>query len=224
MKNKNTYLPVNQIKVSPPVRKAFDEDRMQELVVSMRQNGVIHPLAVKQSGEEIHLVAGERRLRAAKELGMEEVPVYFVQGDETQLSLVENLHHEPLHAVELGEAVLQLRKKGRYTQEQLSELLCKPLSDISNMLLLVKLPEEVRKECNGDHEWNQERLTLIARQPRKDMYPMFEELKKYDSFFMKLQRVRESVRTLNEEEKQQSHIREELRKLRNEINSILEEE
>lgn len=129
-------------------RKFFDEDAIDELAQSIKAYGIIQPLSVRRmSNERYELVAGERRLRAAKKLGLKEVPAIIVDitdKESAAIALLENLQREDLNYMEEAEAYFNLIKEHGYTQEQLAEVIGKKQSTIANKLRLLKLSHEVR--------------------------------------------------------------------------------
>lgn len=129
-------------------RKFFDENAIEELAQSIRTHGIIQPLTVRVMGEnKYELVAGERRLRAARLIGMAEVPVIVVDitdSDSAAIALLENLQREDLNFLEESEAYYNLIKEHNYTQEQLADIIGKKQSTIANKIRLLKLDVEVR--------------------------------------------------------------------------------
>jgi ParB family transcriptional regulator, chromosome partitioning protein len=130
-------------------RKFFDEEAIDELAQSIKVYGIIQPLSVRQMGERSYeLVAGERRLRAAKRLGLNEVPVILIDitdKDSAAIALLENLQREDLNFIEEAEAYYNLIQDHSYTQEQLAEAIGKKQSTIANKLRLLKLSAKIRK-------------------------------------------------------------------------------
>ena len=130
-------------------RKHFDEETIDELAQSIKIYGIIQPISVRKMGEgKYELVAGERRLRAAKKLGLHEVPAIIVDindKDSAAIALLENLQRENLNYIEEAEAYFNLIKDHSYTQEQLAEFIGKKQSTIANKIRLLKLDEEIRK-------------------------------------------------------------------------------
>lgn len=130
-------------------RKYFNDDTIEELAQSIKAYGIIQPLSVRKMGENHYeLVAGERRLRAAKKIGLIQVPAIIVDindKDSAAIALLENLQRENLNFMEEAEAYYNLIKEHSYTQEQLSEIIGKKQSTIANKLRLLKLPQAIRE-------------------------------------------------------------------------------
>ena len=130
-------------------RKSFDETRLAELARSVAEHGILQPLIVRPVAGGYELVAGERRLRAAKIAGLEKVPVTirpFSQRELLEVALIENLQREDLNPLEEAEAYQRLVEEFDYTQEQLAERVGKSRSAVANTLRLLSLHPEVRQE------------------------------------------------------------------------------
>ncbi len=142
-------LPVDSIRPNPyQPRKQFDEAALAELSASIAQSGLIQPLVVRRSCGEYELIAGERRLRACKQLGMLEVPcVVRSAAEETSavLALTENLQRQDLHFLEEAECYRALLRTYSLTQEQLAARLGKSQSFLANKLRLLQLSPHVRR-------------------------------------------------------------------------------
>ncbi len=130
-------------------RKSFDDAAMEELAESIRQHGVLQPIIARPAiGGSYIIVAGERRWRAARLAGLDEVPVIVREMDEqqaAQLALIENLQREDLNPMEEAAAIKQLMELYGFSQEQVAEKLGKSRPDIANKLRLLGLPEDIRE-------------------------------------------------------------------------------
>ena len=131
-------------------RRQFDADALEGLAESIRQNGVLQPLIVRRmTNGSFELIAGERRLRAARLVGIRRLPCIVADAsDETSavLALVENVQRQDLGFFEEAEALTQLKKQIDMKHENVDELRRKAPSTISNKLRLLRLPEDVRRE------------------------------------------------------------------------------
>lgn len=129
-------------------RSHFDEQSLEELAASIRQVGIVQPLTVRETaGGRYQLIAGERRLRAARLAGLSHVPAYIRTADDQamlELALVENIQREDLDAMEVAITFQRLIEECRLTQEQLSDRVGKQRSTISNYLRLLRLPAEIQ--------------------------------------------------------------------------------
>lgn len=129
-------------------RKAFDENSLAELADSIREHGIIQPLLVRKLEEGgYQLVAGERRWRAARMIGLDEVPVVVRELSETEileLALIENLQREDLNPLEEAAGYQELMNTYGLTQEQVAKRVGKSRSAVANALRVLNLPEQVR--------------------------------------------------------------------------------
>ena len=141
------YLPAARIRPNPlQPRKHFDAGALQELAESIRQYGVLQPLTVRRLAGGYELVAGERRLRAARLAGLSEVPCLLADVDEESsgmLALVENLQRRDLDYIEQAQGLARLMQQYHLTQEQAARRVGKSQSAIANKLRLLKLSEPV---------------------------------------------------------------------------------
>lgn len=142
------HLKIDQVDFNPmQPRKNFNERGMNELVDSIRHYGIIQPLIVTQKDGKYELIAGERRLRAAKIMGLPTVPAIVRMADEQQkleLALVENLQRENLNPIETAIAYRKLFDEFNLSQEELAARLGKSRPVIANCLRLLLLPEEIQ--------------------------------------------------------------------------------
>ena len=145
----DSVLPLAQIRPNKgQPRKLFKPDELAELADSIKQNGVLQPLLVRKKGDFYEIVAGERRYQAAREAGLEEVPVIIREisdDDVFKLALIENLQRSDLSPLEEASGYRQLIKVKGLTQEELAKILSKSRSTITNTLRLLDLPEEVQE-------------------------------------------------------------------------------
>ncbi|NLA07601.1 MAG: ParB/RepB/Spo0J family partition protein [Firmicutes bacterium] len=142
-------LPINEIQPNPfQPRKRFDESKLAELAESIRQHGIVQPLVVRQKGDTYELVVGQRRLQAARIIGLETVPVIvnaFEDIEMVQVALIENLQREDLNVIEEAEAYKRLIEEFGMTQEELARVLGKSRPAITNTIRLLNLSPEVQE-------------------------------------------------------------------------------
>jgi ParB family chromosome partitioning protein len=145
-----TEVDIDRISPSPfQPRRAFDETKLQELVMSIRNQGIIQPLVVRPKGERFELIAGERRWRAAMKAGLTRVPVVVREAsdhDALQLALIENLQREDLNPVEEATGYRRLQEEFTWSQEEVAEKVGKSRPAVANALRLLSLPSEVQQE------------------------------------------------------------------------------
>lgn len=128
-------------------RKQFDDDDLQQLRDSIKTHGVLQPLVVRRVGEEFQLIAGERRLRAAQQAGLADVPVHIVEFNDQQVyeaALVENIQRTDLNPIEKAQGFKDYLDRFKMTQDQLGSKLGLDRTTISNLLGLLALPDEVQ--------------------------------------------------------------------------------
>ncbi len=149
-----TTLPLREIEPDPDQpRKRFDEAALAELAASIQENGLLQPIAVrpKPLGAGYLIIAGERRWRAARLAGLDEVPALVKDVTDEQaaaLALIENLQREDLDPIEVAEGCRQLIEKYGLTQETAAKRLGKSRSAVTNSLRLLNLPDDVRAQVS----------------------------------------------------------------------------
>lgn len=141
-------LPIDRIARNPrQPRRRFDDETLAELTESIRSHGVLQPIVVRAVADAYQIIAGERRLRAARNAGLTRIPavVRDVAGsDEVELALIENLQREDLNPVEEAEAYRELVDRYGLTQEAISRRVGKSRVAVTNALRLLELAPEVR--------------------------------------------------------------------------------
>ena len=148
-------IPLDKIVANPyQPRKDFDKESLDELAQSIRQQGVITPITVRQMPDgSYQLIAGERRTRAAKIAGLKEIPAYIRVATDVQMmemALVENIQRSDLNAMEVALGYKALLEECRLTHDQLSEKVGKNRSTITNYLRLLNLPAETQLALSND--------------------------------------------------------------------------
>lgn len=142
-------LPIEKIKPNRyQPRKTFDTERLRELSESIRENGIIQPLIVtKSESSDYELIAGERRLEAAKLAGLDRVPVVIrsvSKKEQLQLAIIENVQREDLNPIEESLAYQALAEDFSLTHAQIAQVMSKDRATITNSIRLLKLPQDVR--------------------------------------------------------------------------------
>ena len=142
-------IPLKNISVNPfQPRTSFDEESINELVISVKEHGIIQPITVRRMEDNSYqLITGERRLRAAQKAGLKRIPAYVRQaGDENmmELALVENIQREDLDAIEVAISYQRLIEEFNLTQEGLGDRVGKKRATIANYLRLLNLPVEIQ--------------------------------------------------------------------------------
>jgi ParB family chromosome partitioning protein len=144
------HIPVEEIALSQlQPRRSIDETRLKELAASIAAHGVLSPIILRREGGRLEVVAGERRLRAARMAGLSVVPavVRELSGSQAlELALVENLQREDLNPIEQAEAYFRLQEEFGLTQEEVARRVGRDRSSVANALRLLKLPKQVRAD------------------------------------------------------------------------------
>jgi ParB family transcriptional regulator, chromosome partitioning protein len=153
---------IDKIKSNPyQPREEFDDSSLKDLSESIKQKGVIQAITVNkaQNGEYI-LIAGERRVRASKLVGLTKIPAYFIDAnskeDLLEISLIENIQRKDLNAIEVAKQYFRLVDECSLTQEQIADKVGKSRSVVANYLRMLKLPDEIqvsikKNEINEGH-------------------------------------------------------------------------
>lgn len=181
-------------KVSPnpfQPRKEFDEEKLKSLADSIRQYGILQPLTVTRADVEkpdggiesrYELIAGERRLRASKLLGLREVPVVIRVGEESnsmklQLAIIENLQREDLNAIDRAKALAQLVQEFGLSHGEVGEKMGKSREFVSNSIRLLALPEEIQQAVlNKDISEGHARALLMLSDKPEEQKTLFKEI------------------------------------------------
>ena len=142
-------IPLDLIETNPrQPRHDFDETALAELATSIRFHDIIQPVTLSRlSGGRYRLISGERRLRAARIAGLNDIPAYIRQANDLQLlelALLENLQREDLNAMEISLSYRRMMDELNYTQEQVAERMGKERSTVANYIRLLKLPPDIQ--------------------------------------------------------------------------------
>lgn len=191
-------LPIEEIRPNPyQPRKEFDKKALEELSESIKTHGIFTPLLVRKSVSGYDLITGERRLRAAKMVGLKTVPAIQVEFTEEQMmeiAILENVQREDLNPIEEAAAYESLIQKLGYTQEKLAERVGKSREYCANIMRLLKLPEDVQsmvvnKELTMSHV-----RPLLSLNDEEEIYEAAEKIKKNK---MSVREVEAYVRDVN---------------------------
>ena len=161
---------VARIKPNPnQPRMHFDEDSLEELADSIRERGVLQPILLRPDGDDFQIIAGERRWRAAQRASVHAIPAIVREIDEStlaELALIENIQREDLNALEEAEGYKQLIKRHGHTQDDVSKIVHKSRSHVTNLLRLLDLPDFVKQSLlKGDITMGHARAIAAAPDP-----------------------------------------------------------
>ena len=147
---KNTELLIDEISPNRfQPRKYFDDNKLEELVASIRENGVLQPILVQKSDTGYELVVGERRWRASKKAGLKKIPALIREVTDAQaleLAIIENIHRQDLNPIEEADAYARLADEFALTQEMIAKRVGKSRTAVANTLRLLKLSRNIKED------------------------------------------------------------------------------
>ena len=197
---------ISQIEVNPfQPRTDFDINALKELSESIKLQGLIQPITVRQSGQNsFQLISGERRLRASKLAGLTEIPAYIRTANDQQMlemALIENIQRENLNAIEVALSFQRMIDECDLKQEQLGERVSKNRSTVTNYLRLLKLPPAIQasirdKEISMGHA----RALISVEDSDKQLY-IFQEIIKHGLSVRKVEELVRQIQTIGKEKK-----------------------
>ena len=184
-------------------RKYFDKEALEELCNSIKENGLLQPILVREYGDagRYQIIAGERRFRACKLAGLTEIPAIVLDRDDraaAQIALIENIQREDLNPLEEALAYKSLKEEYNMTQEELSERIGKSRSAIANSMRLLDLPEEIltmvaARELSAGHA-----RTLLGVKDTEDMILLAQFAAEHD---LSVRQLEEEVKKINKKKK-----------------------
>ncbi len=171
-KNALQEIPTSSIVPNPhQPRIHFDEAKLEELVNSIKEHGILQPLVVTKNGEQYELIAGERRFQAAKRIGLATVPAVIRDATEQQkleLAIIENIQRHNLNPIEEAKAYLRLVDEFNLPQEKVAEKMGKSRSGVANTLRLLHLPVEIQRAvAEGKLSEGHAKALLAIENPEK---------------------------------------------------------
>ena len=172
---------ISQVQVNPfQPRTDFDPEALHELAESIKLQGLIQPITVRQSGQNSYqLISGERRLRASRLAGLTEIPAYIRTANDQQMlemALIENIQRENLNAIEVALSFQRMIDECNLKQEQLGERVSKNRSTVTNYLRLLKLPPAIQAAIRDkDLSMGHARALITVEDVEKQLY-LFQEI------------------------------------------------
>ena len=204
-------VPIDRISANPyQPRQSFDQARLDELARSILEKGVIQPVTVrrKDGQEEYELIAGERRLRAARQTGYQTIPaiVMAVSSPEEmmELSLIENIQRDDLNPIHEARAYLRLQEECHLTQEEVATRVGKNRTTVANTLRLLKLPAEVQKSLLSDEITMGHARALLGLENRAEQAELCKQIVKKG---LSVRKVEEQVKKRYEEKRESTPAR-----------------
>ena len=192
------YLDVEKIYPNPyQPRKVFEENTIEELSMSIMEYGVIEPIIVRElKGSFYELVAGERRLKACKKLGMAKIPAIISnvsKKDSACMALIENVQREKLNFIEEAEGFQTLMVDFGYTQEEIAEIIGKKQSTISNKLRLLKLKKHIKNTIIQNKLTERHARALLKINNENIQREILEKILKFDLNIQKTEELVENT-------------------------------
>ena len=164
------FVDINEIEPNyDQPRKKFDQEELNELMLSIQEHGILQPLIVREKGNKFEIVAGERRYRAARLAKVREIPILVKDFDDKQVlevALIENIQRSDLNSMELACAYSLLMERFDYTQEEVATRVGKSRSEVTNIMRLLKLTPDLQQKLRDEElSYGQARALL----PIKDI-------------------------------------------------------
>ena len=162
-------------------RKYFDDDKLEELVTSISENGILQPVVVQKSDTGYELVAGERRWRASKKAGLKKIPAMIREVSDTkalELAIIENIHRQDLNPIEEAEAYKRLAEDFSLTQEMIAEKVGKSRAAIANILRLLNLSRNIQENLISGKLSMGHARALLGLENSGQMHAMCQEILK----------------------------------------------
>lgn len=181
-------------------RKTFERESLEALAESIQKHGVLQPIIVRPNqliDDTYEIIAGERRWRAAKLAGIDEIPAVVLDGDDlkiAQVAIIENIQREDLNPVEEAIAYQELMDKFNLTQDQVSKQVGKSRSAIANLLRLLDLPEDVLSMLKNDEISAGHARALLGLDAVEDMLPLAQKIVEKE---LSVREVENAVKKLN---------------------------
>jgi len=194
-------LEISKINLNPyQPREDFDKDKLIELAESIKQKGIIQPVTVKLSADNLtyDLISGERRIKAARLCKLDKVPAYLYkttdQSEENmlELALIENIQREDLNAMELADSYQKLMNDCGLTQEQVADKVAKKRSTVANFLRLHKLPEEIKQSLRKSEISEAHARTLLRMETPEEQISLWKRILSDNISVRKLEEITKS--------------------------------
>lgn len=173
-------------------RTYYDEEKLSELVASIKEKGVLQPILIRKVGAEYEVIAGERRLKAARILNLEFVPVVIKAATDREalvLALVENIQREDLNAIEEAQSFKKLIEDFNFNQEDVAKAVGKDRSTVSNLMRLLKLPDEIQKSIFTGQITTGHARALLSVEDRQAQKKIFDEVVAKDLSVREIERL-----------------------------------
>ena len=171
----NDSIPLSKIRANPnQPRKDFNDSKMEELILSVKEKGILQPIAVRElKNGDYEIIAGERRYRAAQSVGLKSIPAYILsisnESEIMEYALIENIQRVDLDPIEESEAFALLKSKYNLSQKEISKRVGKSRSLIANSLRLLKLPSSIKKDIKNSKLTMGHAISLLSLKNKTQM-------------------------------------------------------
>jgi len=195
-------IPVDKIEPnSLQPRENLDKENFESLKYSIREHGLIQPIAVRQLGDHYEIIAGERRWRALKELKWNTIPAYILQIEDErnllEISMLENIHRSDLNPIEIAQGYHRLQIDFGLTQHQISETFSVDRSTVANIIRLLKLPKEIQQSVIDGTISAGHARALIALKSESEQRRLWKRILKED---LSVRQVEELLKQVSKKE------------------------
>ncbi|MZG53696.1 MAG: ParB/RepB/Spo0J family partition protein [Nitrospinae bacterium] len=164
-------------------RNYFDDEKLDELVASIKTHGVLQPVVVQKAGSGFELIVGERRWRASKKLGLKKIPAVIREVNDAQsleIAIIENIHRQDLNPIEEAEAYARLSNEFALTQEMVAEKVGKSRTAVANILRLLKLSRNIKEDLISGKISTGHARALLGLEDSKQREALRKEIAKQD--------------------------------------------
>lgn len=202
-------LSLEKIEANPfQPRDRFEEVALQELADSIREQGVIQPVTVRKLGyDKYQLISGERRYKAARLVGLKEIPAYIRVANDQQmleLALIENIHRKDLNSIEIAISYQRLLEECDLTQEKLSKRVGKDRTTIANYIRLLKLPPKVQVALRTEKITNGHARALINLEDKKVQKQLLDQIIRKN---LSVREVEQLVKNINDPQEKPTAVK-----------------
>ena len=179
----NNSIPLSKIRPNKnQPRKDFDSQKMEELTLSIKEKGILQPIAVRELKDGLYeIIAGERRYRAAKEIGLKSIPAYVIsinkEAEVMEYALIENIQRDNLNPIEASEGFEVLRNKYRLSQKEIAKRVGKSRSVIANSLRLLNLPNSIKDDIREHRISTGHAILLLSLKSKTKMLAVCNRIK-----------------------------------------------
>ena len=204
------FLPARSIRPNPAQpRKVFHPEALDELSESIRQHGILQPLSVRRCGNMYELIAGERRLRAAQQAGITDIPCIVMSMDDREsgmAAMVENLQRQDLDFIEEAMGIARLQREHAMSQEQIARLLGKSQSAIANKLRILKHSEQVLTALREAGLTERHARALLKLPTEEEKLPAIAEIARQGMNVARAEKYIESLLAKKAEKPQKANV------------------